>query len=208
MILAFGYWLSFSDVIGERLRSNIYAGGVFSWVYNGSWSSASGIAVWNGSTWSALGGGVDGHVHAIESNGTDVYACGVFTTAGGSAAANVAVWNGSTWSAMGAGLNATCNTLRTFGGHLYAGGLFMQAGGSTANRVALWDGTSWSPLMNGASNGVNSYVYTISGTTNLVVAGYFTTAGSIPARRVAIWTPLSIGPETIPDPGPDPVPVH
>ncbi len=39
-----------------------------------------------------------------DQSGSDVYAGGYFTTAGGSAATNIAKWNGSTWSALGSGM--------------------------------------------------------------------------------------------------------
>jgi len=196
----------------HAVGSTIYAGGAFNQVkYNdGSWIWANRIAVWNGSTWSALGGGIgNGVVNAVTSNRAGVYACGDFATAGNSAAAYVAMWNGITWKPMGAGFNSICAALRTFGGRVYAGGSFTQAGDITASYIALWDGTSWSPLMDGASNGVHTYdVSTISGTTDIVVAGNFTFAGSIPARQVAIWHPSPIGLGLIdgPIPGPDPVP--
>lgn len=194
----------------HAVGSTIYAGGYFNQVKanDGSWIWAHKIAVWNGSTWSAVGSGFpEGfQVYAIASNGAGVYACGKFPV-GGSAAGNVAMWNGVTWSAMGAGLNAECRALHTVGGRLYAGGSFTKAGGIEANNIAMWDGTSWSPLMAGASNGVHTYdVLTISGTTDVVVAGNFSYAGSIPARHVAIWHPSPIGIPDEPIPGPDPVP--
>ncbi|OLD81157.1 MAG: hypothetical protein AUI33_01280 [Ignavibacteria bacterium 13_1_40CM_2_61_4] len=37
--------------------------------------------------------------------GSDVYAGGYFTTAGGSAANSIAKWNGSSWTALGAGIS-------------------------------------------------------------------------------------------------------
>ena len=49
------------------------------------------IAKWNGTAWSALGTGVNGFVYALAVAGTDVYAGGFFTTAGGAPAAQAAV---------------------------------------------------------------------------------------------------------------------
>ena len=63
------------------------------------------IAKWNGSSWSALGAGMNEHVRALAVSGSDVYAGGGFTMAGGSAANYIAKWNGSSWSAMGSGMN-------------------------------------------------------------------------------------------------------
>ena len=44
-------------------------------------------------------------VYALAVSGTDLYAGGCFTTAGGSAANYIAKWNGSAWSALGSGMN-------------------------------------------------------------------------------------------------------
>ena len=52
--------------------------------------SATQIAKWNGSTWSALGSGMDGGVAALAVSGTNLYAGGSFTTAGGKVSAYVA----------------------------------------------------------------------------------------------------------------------
>jgi hypothetical protein len=62
--------------------------------------SASNIARWNGSSWEALGAGVNSDVYslAVAPNG-DVYAGGTFTSAGDVTLGDrVAVWNGSTWN--------------------------------------------------------------------------------------------------------------
>ena len=42
-------------------------------------------------------------VYALAVSGTNLYAGGDFTTAGGSAATNIAKWDGSSWSALGSG---------------------------------------------------------------------------------------------------------
>src|SRR5437773_1572514 len=60
-------------------------------------------ARWNGSTWAALGAGMNGQVSALAvlPNG-DLVAGGYFTTAGGVAnTRSIARWNGSTWAPLG-----------------------------------------------------------------------------------------------------------
>ena len=48
---------------------------------------------------------MNGMVRALAVSGSDLYAGGSFTTAGGSAANRIAKWNGSGWSALGSGMN-------------------------------------------------------------------------------------------------------
>src|ERR1039458_9704076 len=63
--------------------------------------------------WGAVLGGAGGrggdgygaYVNALAVSGSNVYAGGDFTMAGGSAANDIAQWNGSTWSALGSGIS-------------------------------------------------------------------------------------------------------
>src|SRR5207237_8615636 len=48
------------------------------------------IAKWDGSSWTALGSGVNYAVYALAVSGSDLYAGGTFTTAGGKVSAYVA----------------------------------------------------------------------------------------------------------------------
>ncbi len=58
---------------------------------------ANGIAAWDGSTWRALGTGMNGLVRAIVVRPNFVYAGGDFTTAGGVTVNHIARWNGNSW---------------------------------------------------------------------------------------------------------------
>src|SRR5438876_486897 len=62
---------------------NLYIGGNFTIVGE---VLANNIAKWNGTNWSALSFGVNGAVSALAVSGSDLYAGGRFTTAGGSPA--------------------------------------------------------------------------------------------------------------------------
>ena len=128
----------------------MYAGGDF---LRAGGSVANSIAQWNGSSWSALGSGMNREVFALAVSGGMLYAGGTFTTAGGSPANSIAKWNGSSWSALGSGVSGPdlnygngsgVNALAVSGGTLYAGGGFTSAGGSPANAIAKWNGSSWS----------------------------------------------------------------
>jgi hypothetical protein len=177
---------------------NVYVSGEFTFIGT---VPAIGIAKWDGSAWSALGQGVStgtfrGYVYALAASGTNLYAGGQFTTAGGVAANYIAKWDGSTWSALGQGMSAGLYrygyvlTLAVSGTNLYAGGDFTNAGGMSANYIAKWDGSSWSALGSGMS-GSSPYVtcvcaLAVSGT-NLYAVGDFTNAGGVAANRIAKW---------------------
>jgi len=62
---------------------NLYIGGNFTLVGD---VLANNIAKWNGSSWSTLGSGMNNSVSALAVSGSDVFAGGYFTEAGGSAA--------------------------------------------------------------------------------------------------------------------------
>jgi hypothetical protein len=161
--------------------SDLYAGGYFT---TAGGSAANHIAKWNGSSWSALGSGmnIDGSVNALAISGSDLYAGGRFSTAGGSNALHIAKWDGSSWSALGSGMDDQVLALAVSGGDVYAGGSFTTAGGSTANRIAKWNGSSWSALGSGMDGSV--FALAVSGS-DLYAGGDFTTAGGKVSGYVA-----------------------
>ena len=176
--------------------SAVYAGGTFS---SAGGVSASNIARWDGTSWSALGSGLSGPsdtVNALtgfdDGAGPALYAGGLFSTAGGVAANRIARWNGSSWNALGSGLNGAVQALAVFddggGPALYVGGAFGTAGGVAASRVARWNGSSWSALGSGLNNTVNALaVFDDGGGPALYAGGSFTLAGGVSASRIAKW---------------------
>jgi hypothetical protein len=105
--------------------------------------SASRIARWNGTSWSALGSGISGlpnftSVNALTvlPNG-DLVAGGQFTSAGGVSANGIARWDGTSWSALGSGMGGqypSVYALTTLpNGDLVAGGDFGSVGGVSAS---------------------------------------------------------------------------
>ena len=134
---------------------NFYIGGWFTSIND---LQVSGIAKWDGTSWSALGSGVDGGVMAIAISGTDIYVGGDFMTAGGAPARHVAKWNGSSWSALGSGLGElsfnNVQALAVSGTNVYAGGQFTDAG--NLNNIARWDGSSWVSMGTGMNQGVSA----------------------------------------------------
>lgn len=173
--------------------TNVYVGGSFT---KAGSVNATNIARWNGTSWSALGNGVNDRVYAIAVQGNQVFAGGKFTQAGSVNVNFIAKWDGSSWSALGTGANNGVGgyvytlAARTDGpAGVYVGGAFVVANKSdgtslTANYIAQWISNSWSTL----GTGVGGYVYgiTVSGS-NAYVGGNFTTAGSVGANHVARW---------------------
>ena len=118
--------------------------------------------------------------------GTNLYAGGTFTQAGGSPATNIARWNGSTWSALGSGTDGTVYALAfDSSGYLYAGGSFTAAGSVAANYIARWNGSSWSTLGNGTNGSV--FVIAVDGLSGLYAGGDFYIAGGAAADNIARW---------------------
>ena len=118
--------------------STVYAVGFFT---TAGGTPANAIAKWNGSSWSALGSGMgDGsfypYVYALAVSGSNVYAGGAFTTAGGTAANYIAKWDGKSWSVLGSGMNNAVRALTVAGNDLYAGGDFITAGGKVSAYIA------------------------------------------------------------------------
>ena len=136
----------------------LYIGGEFTTVGH---VEVNGIAKWNGSRWSALGTGVYGPVRpggerpcvqALAVSGSNVYAAGMFTSAGGVVAGCIARWDGQQWWAL-PGLTAPyptlvqgVNKLAAIGGELYAAGMFTTEGPAPATNVAKWNGSAWLPV--------------------------------------------------------------
>ena len=179
----------FDDGSGPAL----YAGGAFT---SAGGAAAHNIARWDGSSWSALGSGLDGEVRALavfdDGSGPALYAGGTFLSAGGQGVGRIARWDGSSWTALGSGLNAAVSALVVFdegsGSALFAGGSFTIAGGQGASRIARWDGSSWSSLGTGLNGAVSALeVFDAGFGPALHAGGAFTTAGGGPANRVARW---------------------
>ncbi|MBX7212006.1 MAG: IPT/TIG domain-containing protein, partial [Verrucomicrobiaceae bacterium] len=166
---------------------NLYIGGGFSFVGT---VAANNIAKWNGSTWSALGNGIDGDVYALAVSGSDLYASGNFDTASGLTVNNIAKWNGGTWSALGGGMDSVVYALAVSGSDLYAGGNFDTAGSVPVKNIAKWDGTDWSGLNDGTRGQV--FALLVAGA-HLYVGGEFTDAGGGPANNIAKWDVLGAG---------------
>ncbi len=197
--------------------TDVYAAGFFG---EAGGVPANRIAKWDGSSWSALGDGMSapspwwGIVYALAVSGTNLYAGGYFTTAGGVAVTNIAKWDGSTWSAVGSGsgmqpfsvsfastgYSSEVYALAVSGTTLYAGGNFREVDDVTAVHIAKWDGETWHTF----GSGIYTYYgdTTVSALallgTSLYAGGYFDTLPDQKANSIAkwdgsTWSPLGSG---------------
>ncbi|MBA4251862.1 MAG: hypothetical protein C0425_08355 [Chlorobiaceae bacterium] len=138
--------------------------------------------------WTPLGSGLDDEAYCIVAIGTDIYAGGDFTGAGGIAANRIAKWNGTSWSPLGSGVNGPVYALTTDGTNLYVGGQFTTAGGVSARNIAKWNGTSWSAL----GSGINGSVESLARIGTVIYAGGdFNSAGGVTADNIAQWNGTS-----------------
>jgi hypothetical protein len=173
------------------IGNNVYVGGQFT---NASGLLVSRVAMWNGASWSNVGGGLKGtgnfSVTGLAVADGNLYATGSFTNAapGALIVNRVARWDGITWSALGTGItpsplapNVSLVTIDAFGSDVYVGGLFGSAGGKPSFNLARWNETRSfdagiaslqmsDPLYNGlfsfSINATNISSYVIEASTN------------------------------------------
>jgi hypothetical protein len=174
--------------------TKLYVGGDFT--NAGGIAAADHIAIWSGTAWSAVGGGLGdapSAVYALAVDGTRVYAGGSFQNAGGETSADgLAVYDGSGWhSILSVGVVGTVFALAISGRTLYVGGTFANMNGiAEADGIAAYglDSHAWSAITD--SSGDIEQVSTIApdGGGGLYVGGDFINANGIPqADFIAHW---------------------
>jgi trimeric autotransporter adhesin len=190
--LGAGMDIFFGSVVSSLLvltSGDLIAGGNFSKAGD---VPAKNIARWNGASWSALGGGTNGTVHALAelSNG-DLIAGGSFGQAGGKLVNFIARWNGNSWFPLATGGTGgpVYSLMVLSNGDLIVGGSFSLVGGVSANGIVRWNGSTWSALGQGVSGPGMYAVYQMAQLPNgdLIAAGKFDTAGLSPAQNIARW---------------------
>lgn len=178
--------------------NTLYAGGNFDAIGG---VTAEALASWNGTAWSALGGGsveddIVPQVRALALQGDRLYVGGSFSRVAGKTVRNIAVWNRSTqtWAGLGQGMRGEYSegevrALLSLGGDLYAAGDFVFAGGIAARHVAKWDGTAWSALTQDGEKGMNAPAAALAALPDgsVFVAGEFEMAGDLDANRITRW---------------------
>ncbi len=177
----------YSLILGSG--GNLYIGGSFTATGSGTSNTANNIVAYNilpntfsvvGTSSSAANYGLDNTVYALETDGTNIYIGGLFTSTkdGSTTLAAIAKYSGSgALTGINGGVIGTCNTLLYSGSKLYVGGLFGYVGttnGSAANNLAVVSNLSattptWTPLSTQISSLVTSLA--INPTTNKLYIG-------------------------------------
>ncbi len=126
-------------------NGKLYAGGSFN---NVGSLTANNIASWDGTKWDSLGAGITGNIGfnninvlSLAAYNGNLYAGGLFDTAGGKPASEIAKWDGTKWSAVGNGLKGGgygVYGLCVYDSSLYAGGDFSKSGASPIIGIARW----------------------------------------------------------------------
>lgn len=180
--------------------NDLYAGGKFH--YAGG-VPARNLAKWNGTNWSAVGGGANNWVRGMEVDATgNLYVVGMFDSTGAVRAHGVAKWNKTAWETFGdvyftpGGTGSPqIKTVCLMNNNLYVGGYFENINDAPAWSIAKWDGAKWSPVGEALGfpnrpwpGGVNA-MQKIGN--RLYVGGYFTKAGKIVLARLAYWDEAS-----------------
>jgi len=177
-------------------QGNLYAGGHFT---TAEGSAAPHLAMWNGSTWSAVETSMDGDVHAMAVYQGQLYASGEFTMIDGNSMNHIARWDGSAWSTVGVGLSDDAEALIVYQGNLYAGGDFFMSGTDSCKNMAMWNGTSWSQVGTGIATtsmmmnmGMPSMVHSLAICNgDLYAGGMFLSAGGMNCGNLAKWNGTS-----------------
>ncbi|MGK0190333.1 MAG: hypothetical protein ACI9R3_006157, partial [Verrucomicrobiales bacterium] len=179
-------------------QGNVIAGGGFSMSGNTEMSS---LAMWDGSSWSEIGGGVDGFVRAVAiAPDGRLFVGGQFTEVGGQPANNVAAWNGSSWDTLDGGVLGD-SVSGVFGmsidqsGRVYLAGEFNRFGSDETplNNVAMWDGSGkWKALGSGLGKSSTQIVNSVYATGNdAYFGGVFADPNGSPnaKKNFARWNP-------------------
>jgi len=137
---------------------------------------------------------MDAKVTALAEYNGELYAGGLFNTAGGSPALSIAKWNGQSWSPVGNGIlgGGQVYTLAVYNNELYAGGTFNSNAGNAGDYIMKWDGSQWKSLGSGTDGNV---IYIYPHGSELIIGGNFSTAGGISANKIAAFSNITDVPD-------------
>ncbi|MCD6019047.1 MAG: hypothetical protein K0S53_2168 [Bacteroidetes bacterium] len=148
------------------------------------------VAMWNGTNWIPLGGGIIGQasydiVTSLAVYNNELYAAGNFSLAGGVNANSIAKWNGTSWSPVwSGGPPMAITSMAVYNNDLYVGGSFSNSFGVSAAKMAKWNGASWSAM----TDSINGTIFSMySNSSGIYVGGAFDLIGGLPVGNIAKW---------------------
>src|SRR5690606_30554159 len=102
------------------------------------------VAIWDGTSWTAIPGGITGGQAKVKSLGYlfDVlYVGGNFSAADGAPVSNITAFDGTTWSDLSGGANNQVDALMSYKKEMYAGGGFSTVANNTIPLVTRYHTT-------------------------------------------------------------------
>ena len=106
------------------------------------------IVKYDGTNFHSVGGDINGPVHKIKVINNQLFAAGIFTTAGSSNANCIARWDGISWFPLtNDTFNNGINDIELFNNELYITGSFLRIGIDTIYRIAKFIGSLNAPEM-------------------------------------------------------------
>jgi len=171
-------------------NGDLYAGGH---IFEMGGVQSEGIAKWNGDSWEAVGGGLNGYAAGMAVIDGLLYVGGSFNAAGGIAANGIAVWDGDQWQTIGDFPNTwggsnwmTVGPILKYENQLYVAGLFPEGNG-ISHSIARWNGLEWLEVGEGIQ-GLNTWVNSmVIYEGELHVGGYFFQADGNPGSGIMKW---------------------
>lgn len=147
---------------GATSTTKIFAGGSFT---TGNGVTLTRVGLWNGTTFTAMGGGVNSTVRKLAVNRDGkVYVAGDFTASNTPAVTmnKIGIWNGNAWYPLGAGADNSIWAMDIGpDGMLYVGGEYTTIGPFTTHLPVKWNGSSWQLLdINSASTFDTAFTFT------------------------------------------------
>ncbi|HNT81083.1 MAG TPA: T9SS type A sorting domain-containing protein [Bacteroidia bacterium] len=133
-------------------KGELYVAGLFT---KASGNYGNNIQKWNGYQWSDVNGGTfgmgggNGQIHRLIVFHDQLYACGVFTTAGGIVADKIAKYDGEKWCSLGSFFDNGIGNLAIYKDSLYVGGGFNTIDGDSIKYIASWNGGTYVDTCNG-----------------------------------------------------------
>ena len=168
--------------------NNVYVGGTF--VAAGS-VRANNIARFDGTTWNALGRGINNEVFAMTTTAEgELYVGGNFSRAGDlDGIGHVARWDGTEWYKLGSGMSSFVRALSSGKNGIYATGSFTISGVEYVSRIARWDGSAWTGLGSGleTEEGLPTGYALATDGDDVFVGGTFDYAGAKSSLNIGRW---------------------